>query len=161
MLEQHSLEQEIFQIARSQLISQREDLRNLRNQASISAALNALIATVFATLVGPEGFKKIGADSLLLGLSLEEVFIFATFFFSVLYAMLVLSSWAECTFDFSPGLLMEMAKKSPDTFYRKVSTYAERYFEENEHIISSAQNQLWRSLALALFHCLAWIYAII
>ncbi len=56
---------------------------------------------------------------------------------------------------------MEMAKKSPDTFYRKVSTYAERYFEENEHIISSAQNQLWRSLALALFHCLAWIYAII
>ena len=72
-----------------------------------------------------------------------------------------LNGEAEMPTDLLAGLLMEMAKKSPDTFYRKVSTYAERYFEENEHIISSAQNQLWRSLALALFHCLAWIYAII
>lgn len=89
-----------YEVGKSQLVNQKEDLKNLRNQASFSAATTGLIGTVFASLASDRTIDNFVSRTGLLGDGFEGLLVMLTFSLSICFSILVLTAWRECTFDF-------------------------------------------------------------
>lgn len=146
----------------AKLDSQRADIRNLRNQASISAAVSGLIATVFASLVGSGG--KIGplVEGSFLGFSPAAFILFCVFGTSIAFAILVVIDWHEFTFAFDTEKMLEIGaqKGSEEAFYESYVTDGEWFFRDNEKKIELAQSRLWWAMVLGWAQIIPWIVLI-
>ena len=153
------IERLAFEVAYSQLNGQKEDLRNLRNQASFGAAITGLIGTVFATLLSAmsddDAITRFKTGATMIGLSIEAWFVIISLTSSLSFAILVMVSWRKCTFDLSP---MHILKQSNiDEILRELATDADKYFDQNERVILEARSYLWWCLVLGWVQIPAWL----
>ncbi len=147
-----------YELSRSQLLSQKDDLRNLRNQASLGAAISGLIATVFSTLVSN--------DHILILINSSESF--DVFFFilplilfagSLVFSARVISGWSLVTFDQSAVWILKNADAghTPREIMRSLAIEAEEFLDKNETVVTSTKTNLWWSLVLSWAQIPAWI----
>ena len=78
-----------YEVAKSQLVNQKEDLKNLRNQASFSAAVNGLVATVFASLASERIVDSFTVEPVYIWFGLEAWLVLMTFGASLCFSILV------------------------------------------------------------------------
>jgi hypothetical protein len=148
-----------YEVAKSQLVNQKEDLKNLRNQASFSAATTGLIATMFASLASDETIDNFVSRAGLLGDGFEGLLVMLTFGLSICFSILVIISWKECTFDFNINWII--AKKDEGWSEADILTHlskdADKYFDENELVLTETKSFLWWSLVLSWSQIPAWV----
>ena len=151
-----------FEIALAQLRSQKEDLRYARNQAGMAAALSGLIATVFAGLVEPSQIIVRG-NYFFLSVPLDVWFVTSLFFGSIYYAAMVGLAQRRCIFELLPNFIILQGDSgiSIETTYRELAMDCDRYFDENESVITEARMNLWRSVVLGCTQVPAWMLVLV
>lgn len=141
----HSFEFEALDMARKQLVSQKEDLRHLRGQAAICAALCGLQGTFFAQV------SRIAEKNVLqcenwcsFGVNAWLVLIFSLFFLSMMMVVAVVTGWRTCTFELSPERFRHAAKyrEDPKEMLEAVTIDAERFLMENEDVLADVRLKL-------------------
>lgn len=148
-----------YDLARSQLVSQKDDLRNLRNQASFVIAASGIIATVFASLLTDGQIENFLEGSGFLWFSLRGWFVFGTFTGSVVFAALVITGWKTCNFDLSPSWILCEAKKGAEysELLQRLAIDADKYFDENEAVLRSTQTSLVWAVILTVCQVPCWL----
>ncbi len=142
---------------------QHNDLINLRNQASIGAAVTGLIGTVFASLLGPDSAQNAIIGEEFLGLSIMGLFVIIFFSASIYFSATVLIWLDEFTFSFDPPKILEESKKHPsiENLLAAYSRDGAWFFQDNERKISNAQNRLWWAMVLGWAQIIPWVVLII
>ena len=144
-----------FEIAFAQLRGQKEDLRNVRNQASFAAAITGLIATVFASMVPAERVSNLEVGQLILGISLDALLVFILFSASMYFAIMVMTNVRTCIFEFDPRLALDGGGE--DELLAQYAKFADRFFDGNEEVIGEARSNLWRALVCGWAQIPAWL----
>ena len=141
-----------YDLAVKQLNLQREDLRNVRNQAAFAAAIAGLIATAFSSMLEAKDFGSLIRGQAFVGLNLESILLFSCFFGAVAFAIRVQTTWQQVTFDLSPLFILQEATegKSIEEIQAHLAKDADRYFDENESVIIAAQRNLFMSLTFSI-----------
>lgn len=154
-----TLEKVAFDLSVKQLSAQKEDLRSVRNQASVVAAISGLIATVFSSLIGPEHISKFTSEPILLWFSIEGWFVLLAFSGSILFCARVVIYRMDVTFELSAAWILAQRDKrlSVTELQQSLAEYAEGYFDENEVVISKAQSELFFALILSWLQIPAWL----
>ncbi len=147
----------IFQHLVEKLQSQQTYLINLRNQASISAAITGLVATFFGTLLS--GNPKLIFGDGPFGLSLFAIFGFILFAASIAFSVLVVTDTHRFHFFFDTNKMLKRlnAERSNEDFFENYISDGEWYFEKNEEFIARARSQLLYSLVFGFSQILPWI----
>lgn len=151
-----------IEIAQRQLASQKEDLRNLRNQASFSAAVTGIIATFFATLV-PETKLVCSPNCICaFGIRIEVWMVLALVFAAMLCSVLVISGWRKVTFEVEITEILK--RKASQTSIGEVQAWLAQdlntFFDQNESVLENAKARLTMGLILALAQFPAWLLLI-
>lgn len=133
----------------------------MRNQAGIAATISGLVATVFASLVDSARVFRVDQDTFLL-LPLDLWLVLMTFVPSIYCAAMVGVTWRTCTFELSPKFILDEHTKgtTESDIKKKLALDADRYFDENEEVISEAQSYLWWASVLACSQIPAWLILI-
>ena len=141
------------------LQTQRDDLNHLRNQASISAAITGLVATVFATLLRIDDVGSGFYGDFFLGFSAPGVLLLSVFAAAISLCTLVVVGRKEFTFSFKGDVMLEKADhaESPAEFYRRYTLDAEWFFLDNEKKINRTQMTLWWAMVLGWVQIIPWI----
>ncbi|WP_170402464.1 hypothetical protein [Ruegeria arenilitoris] len=147
-----------FEIAYSQLRSQKEDLRNARNQAGMAAAMTGLIGTVFAGLVELEDIVGTG-DYTFLSIRVEFWLVIFTFSASLYFAAMVSVAQRTCNFELNPIWIIGRENKMESLEETKalLAKDCDTYFDENEEVIAEARSNLWRAIVLGCLQIPAWL----
>ncbi|MEQ6202573.1 hypothetical protein ABMC88_05915 [Sulfitobacter sp. HNIBRBA2951] len=148
-----------YEVSKSQLVNQKEDLKNLRNQASFCAAITGLIGTVFASLGTSLTLESFTSRIGLLNDGFEGLFVVLTFAMSICFSILVMTTWRKCTFDFDVNWILaqnELGRTDEDILIQ-LSKDADKYFNENERVLDETKDNLWWSLVLSWCQIPAWI----
>jgi len=150
-----------FEIARSQLSSQKEDLRNIRNQAGLAGATSGLIATVFASLLDFESFRA-GSQIWFAGIPLQFWLVLVPFVGSVVFLVRAVAGWKDCTFDLNPIWVINHQDDAtpPNNLLKELTKDADKFFDGNEQVISDARSNLWWSMVLGTSQIPAWLVII-
>jgi hypothetical protein len=151
-----------FEISRAQLYSQKDDLRNFRNQASFSAAFTSLLATVFAGLVEPASLDCGLGEICFLGLNPLFIAAISGLVGSLCLSVLVISGWKSCTFELNPHWVLEKGNDGANLFelHKMLAIDADTYFDKNEVVISEARRNLQLSLLVGMLQIPFWIVLI-
>lgn len=154
-----SVEKIAFENIVKKLDAQRADINNLRNQASVSAAVTGLIGAVFASIVGPAALADGVRGDFILGFSLPAVFLFLVFAASIAFAVLVVVELHDFTFSFDSNIMMSERDKhsSDERFFAAYVRDGEWFFADNEAKISFAQGRLWWAMVLGWAQIIPWI----
>ncbi|MFV8557832.1 hypothetical protein ACNQ62_07140 [Sulfitobacter sp. SBS6] len=146
-----------FELAYGQLRSQKEDLQFFRGQASFAAAVAGLISTVFATILGDQIVSSTGMT--FLGLSPVSWIIFTCFSLSVGFSVKAFMGWRSCTFDLSPAMALYYSEHNLSSIDLKkmLASDADRYFDENEDVITDTRHFLALALTFAWLQIPAWL----
>jgi hypothetical protein len=157
------VEKELLQISLSQLRSQKEDLRNFRNQAGFMSATSGIVATVFASLLPPFSAESFLSGSFILGYNIEAFLVLALFSLSVLFAFRVVICWGSVTFDLDIGSLTERykASNSNDDFILEVAKEIDGHFLSNESTVDQARSDLFFSGFFAFSQVPMWLVLIV
>lgn len=147
-----------YELAVKQLSSQKEDLRNLRNQASFAAATSGLVANVFVQIAPIDVFSRRAGDIPLLGIDIRLWFAIIFFGASIALAVLVVTKWEACNFELNPNWILEQASSNQPraAIYATLAKDADRYFDENENVLDNAKSNLWWSLVFSFLQIVAW-----
>lgn len=146
-------------IALEQLARQKEDLRSIRNQASFSAAISGLIATVFSTLLAGNGSRAFKEQPDFLWFSIEGWLVIVAFAGSIAFAVQVVVARMVVNFEISAEWILGK-EKNGDTLEKiryDLATFAEEYFDENEIVIAKASQNLLFSLIFSWAQIPAWL----
>lgn len=150
-------------IAYAQLRSQKDDLRTLRGQAQISAAVSGLVASAFA------GLAKLNSDLLttcyelcFLGISVTYWFPLVCLFCAVGSAAIAVISWKECCFDLNPHRLVYAARTDQKNFefFCEMAEIAEQNFKRNEVVLDNVKMHLLLSFSFSMLQFPAWMFLI-
>ena len=153
--------QEIFEHAVMRLQSQREDISNIRNRASISAAITGLVATVFATAIGSDQLSQRLVGDFFLGFSLPAMLLFLVLSSSIAMSGLVIVHQRDFTFSFNTRKMIENLKgKNAQDFFDEYANDGEWYFNDNESQIREAQSQLFWAVLLGWTQIIPWLLLI-
>jgi hypothetical protein len=139
------------------LQSQQTYLINLRNQASISAAITGLVATFFGTLLSDNRYLIFGDGPF--GLSLFALFGFLLFGASIAFSVLVVTDTHRFYFFFDTNIMLQRlnVERSTEEFFKNYISDGEWYCENNEKLIARARSQLWFSLVFGFSQIVPWI----
>ncbi|QPZ90360.1 hypothetical protein [Thioclava electrotropha] len=150
---------EVFDLASRQLASQKEDLRNLRNQAAISSAITGLVAATGANALGDVGLAGYNLPPHILGMNFAIWLVAGLFFFALFFSARVLVSREACTFDHSAAIIFEQQRESAsvEDLYRKLSREAEGFFDNNEKVLDRAHQNLTFSISCSVMLVPAWL----
>ncbi|MBW0157703.1 hypothetical protein [Sedimentimonas flavescens] len=148
---------EVFEIASRQLAAQKEDLKNIRNQAAITSALTGLVAATGASALGEAGLSGHNLPPHILGMGAAVWIVFGFFFFALFFSARVLISWKACTFDHSAKFILDerIKGREPNEIYAQLATESEAFFDQNEDVIKYAH----RDLTFAVFCSVALVPA--
>jgi len=149
----------VFEIASRQLLAQKDDLKNLRNQAAITSAISGLVAATGASALGEKGIGGFNIPPHILGMNFAIWLVAGFFFFSLFFSAKVLISWETCTFDHSAKYILDQRKKgkSPAAIYRILAAEAEDFFDKNEKVIQKAHGNLTFSVFCSVAQIPAWL----
>ena len=140
------------------LQSQREDLMNIRNRASISAATTGLIATFFASAIGGEKLNAglLGSD--FAGLTVEALILLALLLGSFGFSGMTMLHRYNFTFTFDAVKMLENRQTlSADEFQKLYVEDGEWYFADNEKMISLAHGNLFFAVILGWAQIFVWV----
>ncbi|WP_143076288.1 hypothetical protein [Roseovarius lutimaris] len=151
-----------YELSVKQLNLQREDLRNIRNQAAFAAAISGLIATVFSSMMGSENVSRLLVGDAFLGLNVESVLLFFTFGGSLAFAIRVQINWQKVTFDLNPLYILSSFDEgiTAEAIQCTLAKDADRFFNENESVVDDAKFNLRMSLILSWSQIPAWLLLI-
>jgi hypothetical protein len=154
-----SLENEILQISLSQLRSQKEDLRNFRNQAGFMSATSGIVATVFAGLLPDVTLDEFLSGNFFMGYRVEAFLVLFLFSLSMLFSFRVVICWGKVTFDLDIADLAKRMKKasSRDDFTLVIASEIDRYCMSNEDAVSRARNDLFFAGIFSFCQIPAWL----
>lgn len=147
-------------IAYDQLRGQKDDLRQLRNQASICAAICGLVGSLFGQLARAAGVSITSCETACaFGISVWLLLALSLIFFSVSFAVAAIISWRECTFELGIGRFEHAIdqKEDLDEFYKELAISADKFFDENEDVLAEVRLKLAASLITAWLQIPAWI----
>lgn len=147
----------ILQHLLDKLSSQQSYLLNLRNQASISAAITGLVATFFGALLSSDKSAIFG--DFLFGLSVWAILAFTFFCMSIAFSAFVIIHTNEFTFSFNAPRMLSNLKNQPSRgeFVKKYVDDGEWFFEDNEKLILRARLNLTFSLIFGFVQIFPWI----
>ncbi len=150
-------------IATRQLDQQRAELRHLRSQASFLAAFTGLLSGLFARLCEDECFRSSTDQLSILSLSIEAIIVLVLFAASLVCSALILTTRKPVTFDLSPRWITERnsACGSFPSVTLELAHAAEDYFDENEKVLTEAQNLLWWGVVMGWCQIPAWLLLIL
>lgn len=175
ILSKSNLHLEICEFAYESIASgiskQKEDLRSLRNQASIVSAVNGLLVTFLSTLVF-EVFRlqKIDAEAadfnLFLNLNFQTLIALICFIGSLGLAARIMLPSPGWTFDLDNASIIEnfaysKSKVRMGDFYEKLTRQRQKHFNANEILLGKIQNELFYSIVLAIFQIPFWLFNLI
>lgn len=143
----------------SKLDAQRLDLQNIRNQAAISAAVNGVIASVFAPIVPPEIFHNALDVEAHFGTTFVAILLIVVFAASLVLSIRVLTGWRDFVFSFDTKIMIN--NSSDEIFFHKYVKDGEIYFLRNEAGITEAQNSLWWASVLGWVQIIFWLFLFI
>jgi len=152
------------------IAEQKQDIRNLRNQASIVIAANGLMGNFlirFADLVWQHSAqdKRFGGGQFLFGLTSEGFLLFLFFGLSVIFAIRVLWPSENWKFDVSPtGLIDHFEKLEPQSKTSAITNLCrmrEKNFTHNEKLLASASDNLKYSLCFIAMQIPIWFFSVI
>lgn len=143
------------------LQSQREDIVNIRNRASISAAITGLIATFFAAAIGPERLLQTIHGDALFGFSLQALLLLFVFSASIACSAMALVHTYDFTFSFNTEKMLRYGKTyGTKRLFEQYVEDGEWFFEDNERNIAIAQSQLFFATVFGWIQVLPWILLI-
>lgn len=150
-------ERQILQHLFDKLSSQQSYLQNLRNQASISAAITGLVATFFGALLSGNVTAIFGG--FLFGLSIWSVLAFLCLTLSIAFSSFVIIHTNEFTFSFDTAKMLRNLRNLPSRseYLEKYVEDGEWFFVDNERLISHARSNLIFSLIFGFLQILPWI----
>lgn len=148
-----------FDVSYQQLRGQKEDLRHIRNQASIGAAISGLIASVFASLLGEGGMTAYNLAPFFFGIGLSLWLVLLTFSASIAFAILAVLDWRKCVFELSPLWILKENENSRSYAHilDQLAKDADMYFDDNEVVMKAARQHLWFALVFGWAQILAWL----
>lgn len=151
-----------FDLARFQLTTQKEDLKNIRNQAAALAAASGLIATVFSSFAKAESLLAAPNYGNVLGFSLWFAVAITLMLISLIYFTRVIIGWTTCTFDLSPGFVLRKEKVGApyDYVLRELAQDADKFFDGNEIVIKEAMANLRIGTYAVLAQVPVWLVVI-
>ena len=162
----HNLVISAYELAVAQLVRQAEDLKHFRNQASISGAINGVVAAALATLASASDEFSFDCLSFChFGVPLPHFAGLSFLFLSVLFAVATVVSWRPIVSNLDPELFLydfenpEEGKTSNAML--DLTRVATTNFDKNELTIADAQVKLGASLMMGLLQIPCWIIAII
>lgn len=157
------VEKELLQISLSQLRSQKEDLRNFRNQAGFMSATSGIVATVFAGLLPNSNNESSLIGSFILGYSVEGFLVLALFSISIIFAFRVVICWGKVTFDLDVDSLIERYKvsTSDDAFILEVAKDVDDHFLSNESTVDRARSDLFFAGFFAFSQVPVWLVLLV
>lgn len=150
-----------YEIAITQLRSQKDDLRNARNQAGMAAAMSGLVATVFAGMLQPTDFLQ-NSEVNWMSIPLEFWLVILTFFASLYFAAMVSITQRTCYFEMQPKWVLERDKTSEtvEATYKQLALDCDDFFDQNEVVILEARNNLWWSVVFGCAQIPAWLLVV-
>lgn len=144
--------------ALTRLQSQREDIAHIRNRASITAAISGLIATFFATTIGPDTLALSMSGETAFGFSLPAMLVMVCFASSIAMSGVVVANGQDFTFSFDTAKMIDFCKSESETaFFSRYANDGEWYFRENEVAISKAQSQLFWATVFGWVQIVPWL----
>lgn len=156
-----------FSLVSQGVAGQREDLRNLRNQASIVTAINGFSATTFSGLLiyldESEYQTFIGGESsVFIGLNLQTCLAIFCFSISLILSILVMIPSKGWVFDVNgKGLLDAWSYKGDDFTLseakRRLVSQKQKHYVRNEELLAQSQSYLFFSLIFAVLQLLFWV----
>jgi hypothetical protein len=151
-----------FNISMSQLRSQKDDLRSVRNQAGMAAALAGLIATLFAGMIDLSYAMEKGSFFLIF-LPLDFWFVILTFVGALFSATRVATSVKFCTFDLDANWILGRGAdgEAIKITHQKLAMECEGFFQENESVISDARFYLQMSILFSIAQIPAWLCVLV
>lgn len=140
------------------LQSQRENLTQVRNRASISAAITGLIATFFATAIGPIRLSESMHGNTAFGFSLGATLLLLLFAGSIAFAGMTIVHQSDFTFAFdAEKMKQKMDDNDNDEFFSQYIEDGEWFFNDNEVKIGLAQTHLFWAIVLGWAQMFAWL----
>ncbi|MDX5384865.1 MAG: hypothetical protein LPJ92_17565 [Rhodobacterales bacterium] len=151
-----------FNISISQLRSQKEDLRNLRNQSGMAATLSGLISTVFASMADFSSLLTKGTYFFLF-LPVDFWFVVVCFCIALSFAALAAVDVEYCTFDLDANWILGNAAdaKGISATYETLTKECEGYFQKNESVINNARFRLNMSILFSALLVPSWLCVLI
>lgn len=146
----------VFQHLLEKLQAQQVYLSNVRNQASISAAISGLVATFFGSLIS--GNREVLFGTGPFGLSLVAILGLFCFGASIAFSGFVVVHTQHFTFSFDTEKMLDRwgSSQSDDEFYRSYISDGEWFFRDNEQLISKARSSLLFSLIFGFSQIIPW-----
>jgi hypothetical protein len=161
------LAKEAFDLAYAQLRSQKEDLKNYRNQASICCAVTGLIASFFASFSRLHSINVFGCFEECLYLMPFSVWaLLSLITLSIVSAVAAIISWQEVKFDLDPDTILHSViyydkLPSPETtLFVSLARDANKFFDENEDVLDDVKLKLAMSFLLGWAQIPIWIIVI-
>lgn len=149
-----------FEVAYAQLRSQKEDLRNARNQAGMAAAMTGLIGTVFASIVDPNNIVAVEPYSFL-SVSFEFWFVILSFSSSIYFSAMVSMAQRTCNFELNPNWILEREGEAVIESKALLAKDCDAYFDQNELVIREARNNLWWAITMGCVQIPAWLLVLV
>lgn len=150
------------EVALRQLSGQKEDLRSLRNQASVLIALSAIIATVFSAISSEDILIHFSEGLSFLWFSLGGWFVLVTFSGSIFFAIRVTIFRRTVNFEISPNWILNEHEsgKASDRIEESLARHAEKFFDDNEIVITGVHNDLFWAFLLCWLQIPSWLILI-
>ena len=150
-----------YEIAYGQLRSQKSDLQFFRGQAAFAAAISGLVATFFAGMLG--GKLVGGEQAVFFGLSFPGLLGFSFFGFSIGCAVKAFMDWRTCKFDLNPLTALHYAEHELpyEDLLKVLASDADKYFDENEKIITDVRHYLGMALLSGWCQIPAWLAVVL
>ncbi|MCV3270446.1 hypothetical protein [Roseobacter sinensis] len=154
-----------YESACESLSQQRADLRALRSQASVVAAVSGLTGTLFSRLVfeaaESHGGSIFDASSFMLGLPFSVAMAIFSFSTSIVFALRILSPSKGWRFEDSPKALIEKLEKKGPSFsdpelLRTLSMSKESRFDRNEVLLGRAQRDMFTAIVFTFLQLPFW-----
>lgn len=149
-----------FQHVVEKLRSQMQYISNLRNQASISAAVTGLIGSVFASLIVASDSSGLFSGPSAFGLSFYAIAVFVLFSTSIACSVAVVIHFDDFTFFFDTEQMLAFKDRNDSSilhFYALYVKDGEWFFRDNEKKISKAQTLLFWAMVLGFVQILPWL----
>lgn len=146
-------------MARSQLASQKEDLRAFRNQAGFMSATTGVVAVFFSTVSAGTSFANPDGGSVVLGLGIVPLMVLVCFSLSIMFSIRVVTGWSKVKFDLD---IQDVNKRifggeTHEELVVNLSNELDKCAVGNETTIRNAKDNLFWAGIFSFAQIVAWI----
>ena len=159
-----------YESACESISQQRSDLRAVRGQASVVAAVNGLTATLMSRLVieaaDQKSIELFYTQPMFFGMQLSIALALIAFATSLVFSFRILLPNVGWKFDDSPRAMIEGLENKGPTFddaelLKKLALAKEKRFDHNEDLLSGVQRKLFYAVCAAFSQIPFWLISVV